>query len=69
MMFKEFRNYCLAFYGYDGIYPIEGLTVKKLEKAIVRYAELCIDPHNFFEWGYGDSLDRERVRDIILEGV
>ena len=22
---------------------------------------------NNYSWGYGDSLDRERVRDIILE--
>ena len=24
-------------------------------------------PNNNYTWGYGDSLDRERVRDIILE--
>jgi|DEB0MinimDraft_6_1074348.scaffolds.fasta_scaffold00194_12 hypothetical protein len=66
-MFREFRNYCLSFYGYDGIYPIAGLTVDYLEQAIVKYIDLCRDPQNFFEWGDGDSLDRERVRDLILQ--
>ena len=63
--FREFRNYVLSFYGYDGLYPIAGLTVEKVEVAIVDYIKRCSDPQNFFEWGDGDSVDRERVRDIL----
>lgn len=63
--FREFRDYVLSFYGYDGLYPIAGLTVEKVEVAIVDYIKMCSDPQNFFEWGGGDSVDRERVRDIL----
>lgn len=63
----QFRNYVLSFYAYDGIYPIEELSVAKVEKSIQQYIELCASPKNHFEWGDGDSLDRERVRDIILQ--
>ena len=63
--FVEFRNYVLSFYGYDGIYPLDDLTVDKVEVAIVDYIKMCSDPHNHFEWGDGDSIDRERVRDIL----
>ena len=66
--FLRFRNYVLSFYGYDGIYPIEGLTVAKVEVAIVEYLKVCSDPTKVHtKWGDGDSIDRERVRDIILE--
>ena len=63
--FREFRNYVLSFYGYDGLYPIAGLNVEKVEVAIVDYIKMCSDPQNFFEWGDGDTVDRERVRDIL----
>ena len=66
-MLKEFKNYVLSFYGYDGLYPIEGLTSADVDVAIVDYSQLCGDPQNFMEWGDGDSLDRERVRDILLK--
>lgn len=59
----EFRNYVLSFYAYDGIYPINGLTVSTVESAIEnlinQYDEFGVDFH-------GDTIDRERVRDIIL---
>ena len=33
------------------------------------YLQMCCYPSQpEYEWGDGDSLDRERVRDIILEG-
>ena len=63
--FREFRNYVLSFYGYDGLYPIAGLNVEKVEVAIVDYIKMCSDPQNFFEWGDGDSVDREHIRDIL----
>ena len=35
------------------------IYVERIEKGDIEYAH--------YSWGYGDSLDRERVRDIILE--
>jgi len=59
----EFRNYVLSFYAYDGIYPINGLTVSIVESAI----ENLINQYDEFGINfYGDTIDRERVRDIIL---
>ena len=68
----EFVDYVWSFYGEhdDTLYPITGLTrqdivdafniyVERLEKGDIEYAH--------YSWGDGDSLDRERVRDIILE--
>ena len=68
----EFVDYVWSFYGEhdDTLYPIQGLTKKdiydaffiykkRIEKGDIEYAHYC--------WGFGDSLDRERVRDIILE--
>jgi len=62
----EFKNYILSFYDYDGIYPIEGLTEGKVEKAIMTYLEVCSNLATHQTWGDGDSIDRERVRDILL---
>lgn len=67
-VFVEFKNYILSFYNeVDGLYPIRGLTDADVDVAIVEYLKKCTDPNNFMEWGDGDSVDRERVRDIILE--
>ena len=63
----DFRNYVLSFYAYDGLYPIEALTVAKVESAIQDYIKLVVSEKNHFEWGYGDSIDRERVRDLLLK--
>ena len=64
----EFKEYVLSFYNeWDGLYPILGLTDDDVVVAIVEYLKMCCDPENFMEWGDGDSVDRERVRDIILE--
>ena len=69
---SEFVDYVWSFYGEhdDTLYPIVGLTkqdiidafdiyVERIEKGDIEYAH--------YSWGDGDSLDRERVRDIILE--
>ena len=64
---RAFKNYLLEFYGYNGLYPIAGLTDDELEAAIEKYVAMCQDPKNFRNWGDGDSIDRERVRDIILK--
>ena len=64
----RFRNYVLSFYAYDGIYPIENLTVTKVEFAIQSYlSRISACDSVDSGWGDGASLDRERVRDIILE--
>ena len=64
---KEFRDYVHSFYGKDGIYDL-GCAIPDIEKAIMEYIKIVIDPDRFEEWGYGDSLDRERVR-FILEDM
>ncbi len=68
---EEFVDYVWSFYGGDEpLYPIVGLTkdaivdayniyIERIEKGDLEYVH--------YSWGGGDSLDRERVRDIILE--
>lgn len=63
----EFRNYVLSFYAYDGIYPVEGLDVPIVERTIMKYLEICSSTTRHETWGQGDSLDRERVRDLIID--
>lgn len=60
----DFVNYVDEFYNeINGIFPIKGLTVEMIVEAIKIYLErIGIDE----DWGGGDSIDRERVRDIIL---
>ena len=67
----DFIEYVWSFYGAnDALYPIEGLQkqhifdafniyINRIEKGDLEYVH--------YSWGYGDSLDRERVRDIINE--
>ena len=68
---NNFVNYVWSFYSpKSDLYPIKGLTrldifdafniyIERIEKGDLEYVH--------YEWGGGDSLDRERVRDIILE--
>lgn len=63
----RFRNYVLSFYAYDGLYPVEGLNVSIVERAIMKYLEICSSTTRHETWGQGDSLDRERVRDLIID--
>jgi hypothetical protein len=63
----RFRNYVLSFYAYDGLYPVEGLSVSIVERAIMQYLEICSSVTQHETWGQGDSLDRERVRDLIID--
>ena len=74
-MLKEFVNYVDSFYGQnDPLYPMmsretkQPLTKFDIQRASENYLEMCLDEANkFCTWGDGDSLDRERVRDILLE--
>mgnify|MGYP003630669143 CR=1 FL=1 len=63
---RKFYNYVMSFYGQSELYPITKngrfLPVKDLEKATWK---LLKSRH---EWGDGDSVDREAVRDILFDG-
>ena len=64
--FREFLDYCMDFYNpYNGLYPIDGLTREELALATLNYLDLVASTD--ITWGDGDSLDRERVRDILIE--
>ena len=57
----EFITYVDDFYNAkSGIYPINGMTDKTVLNAVKKY--IATNAKSFC----GDSLDRERVRDIIL---
>jgi hypothetical protein len=57
----NFTQYMLDFYGPNGVYPL-GFTSIQIGLAVQLYK--CRLPEG--EEFCGDSLDRERVRDIIL---
>ena len=62
---QMFVSYVWSFYNHvDGVYPIEGLTKGMVVDATHKY---IADLRDDITGGGGDSLDRERVRDIILE--
>ena len=63
-MANNFTEYLLDFYGPQGIYDY-GFTPEQCEAATLLYKTTLSKqyPGQVFE---GDSVDRERVRDIIL---
>ena len=66
----DFTDYVWSFYGSDAdaLYPIKGLTRKMIAEASFLYLQMCTYPaFPEYTWGDGDSLDREHVRDILLE--
>tara|TARA_B100000519_G_C13882791_1_gene269085 strand:- start:58 stop:300 length:243 start_codon:yes stop_codon:yes gene_type:complete len=66
--FFEFIDYVWSFYGSDdALYPITGLTKNQVMQASWQYLQMCSYPScPEYTWGDGDSLDRERVRDILV---
>ena len=75
-MLINFTDYVNDFYGNsdDVLYPMNhektGKRVTKTDilSAIYDYLHLITTLKNeHFTWGDGDSLDRERVRDILVE--
>ena len=72
---QEFVDYVDSFYGTnDPLYPMmsretkQPLTKFDIERASMNYLVKCLDEtKELYTWGDGDSLDRERVRDILLE--
>jgi len=70
---SNFVEYVDSFYGVnDPLYPLvkDGQSLSKVDilGATEKYLGNCSDPdQEYCTWGDGDSLDRERVRDILLE--
>ena len=72
---QEFVDYVDSFYGQnDPLYPMmsretkQPLTKFDIQRATKNYLSMCSDDSiKYCTWGDGDSLDRERVRDILLE--
>ena len=70
-----FVNYVDSFYGVnDPLYPMMNVQTKQpltkfdIARATGHYLAQCSDERvENCTWGDGDSLDRERVRDILLE--
>ena len=61
----DFVEYVYTFYNPEtGVFPIKGATVEAITKAVKTYIRGI---HQEITWGGGDSVDRERVRDIILQ--
>ena len=61
----DFVEYVHTFYNAEnGVYPIKGVTIKKITDAIKTYIGEIVEETT---WGGGDSVDREFVRDIILK--
>ena len=72
-MLRNFVEYVDSFYGVnDPLYPLvkDGQPLSKVDilGATEKYLGNCSDPdQEYCTWGDGDSLDRERVRDIFLD--
>ena len=77
--FSDFAEYVWDYYSpKSDLFPIKGLTMEDVFAAIYEYKQRLLkvsynNPEYIskygenYTWGYGDSLDRERVIDIILE--
>ena len=67
--FRQFLDYVESFYlpsHPDVLYPIDGLTRGEIAVAPLSYLALCASSDGAINWGDGDSLDRERVSDHII---
>jgi hypothetical protein len=60
----NFTQYLLDFYGPNGIYPLD-FTASQIRLATELYRSRLPKGQEF----YGDTVDRENVRDIILESI
>ena len=74
-MLDEFTDYVFSFYGdkKEALYPLFNVeTDKQVDKkdilsATYDYLHMINERNDeHFTWGDGDSLDRERVRDILV---
>ena len=69
---NEFIDYVWDFYNPNSdLYPIKSLTKEDIFAAFKVYQSRLFNAYfsdNLrYSWGGGDSLDRERVRDILIE--
>ena len=60
---NEFVSYVYDFYGKNGIYDM-GATVSEIQTATIDY--IAESKHYGDGKFYGDTIDRERVRDIMI---
>ena len=60
---KEFVNYVYDLYGKGGVYDM-GATVSQITTATIDYLSSLLSKGEYTFCG--DSLDRERVRDIMI---
>ena len=58
-----FIDYVLSFYGDNGVYEM-GATRDQVEQALNKHLAHCLNTGLEF---CGDSVDREWVRDILIE--
>ena len=61
----KFAKYVKDFYGVGGKHPM-GATTQMIAKSIKIYFDMLIDTDDM-DWGGGSSVDREHVRDIMIE--
>ena len=65
--FNDFIEYCKSFYGYGGLYD-QGRSREQIAYATCIYLDAIAHyDSDVYSWGDGDSLDRERVRDILTD--
>ena len=72
---KQFIDYVFSFYGCpdDVLYPLvkdnRMVTKGEIYQACKVYNDRLMKASagSFYTWGDGDSLDRERVRDILID--
>ena len=67
----SFVDYVNSFYGKEGLYafefPNKGFTKQQIRKAVKSYLnDLESSKNKTWEWGGGDSIDRERVREYLI---
>jgi len=60
---NQFIDYFMSFHGKGGLYPIKGITPKKIKDAV---CELSLSASYSHKFSGGDTFDREVVRDFIL---
>ena len=61
---NEFVSYVYDFYGKNGIYDM-GATISEIQTATIDY--IAESKHYGDGKFYGDTIDRERVREIMIE--
>lgn len=65
--YTEFIDYVFSFYGPNGLYPL-GVNKGEIKSACLSYMLLLENgKHEGIKWGGGDTVDRERVRELIEE--